>query len=42
MSLHKSLYKNLEGKLLRGRDLVGIVVVILAEIHYLEDLLSKE
>lgn len=41
MSLHKSLYKNLEGKL-RGRDLVGIVVVILAEIHYLEDLLSKE
>ena len=42
MSLHKLLYKNLEGELLSGRDLVRTVVVILAEIYYLEDLLSKE
>lgn len=38
MSLHKLLYKNLEGELLSGRDLVR-TVVILAEIYYLEDLL---
>lgn len=39
MILHKLLYKNLEGELLSGRDLVRTVVVILAEIYYLEDLL---